>query len=636
MLQRTRAMQRNVRMVLILVDSHSSVADLCLKTGNPLLTENALIELEEGGVIEPRGDAPSIGAENAKVAQEHRVAATSQRRDLSVPPASASQALAEAFVAKAAIAVNGVAKTSSLGDDLETPLALAQSGQAPSPATESGSAGGEQSSRAKGGGASFGERVRAYFSRERFGAGKARPVFVNSPDWPPSSRDWCDARAGYRSNAESLVSVPGAGSPTDEFFFRQPTRRGHSWSVAWLMFIVLATVGALCVLVVVQPFNSYLPEFEAAISAASGRSAKVGGLRLSVYPQPSIVLGDVRIGEDGDEIYIDEIRLQPSIGTLMAEKTIFREVMVSGVSLPVEVIAGLPAIFVALSNPSARFGIDHLGFEKAAIKYLALNFSNLDGAARLSTDGLLQSLSLSSADRRLHLVATPRAQGLDVVLEGSGWRPVSGSAFLFDSVNLNAFIDKDGLTIKDMALRIFDGVIEGKAVLHANQILHVVGELSFKRINIARLGDAIGYGQQFSGEASGKMRFSTKGEAWKSLFSAVNAEGDFAVLRGSIRGIDLVEAARSSTITPIQGGGTSFENLSGAIKLTPAGYKFSELVLNSGLMQSTGFLNVSSELVVNGVMELRIRGTANQTRVPISIRGPLNSPSVEAGRGGSL
>ena len=49
--QRTRVIQRNVRMVLILVDGQSTVADLTRKTGNPQLTENALAELEKGGFI---------------------------------------------------------------------------------------------------------------------------------------------------------------------------------------------------------------------------------------------------------------------------------------------------------------------------------------------------------------------------------------------------------------------------------------------------------------------------------------------------------------------------------------------------------------------------------------------------------
>ena len=641
MLQRTRAMQRNVRMVLILVDSQSSVADLCLKTGNPQLTENALLELENGGFIEPRSGSGSMWAEGTKVAQEVRAVATSLRNQ-SARTLSEPKVLAEPSVTKAATSVGGVVKAPAPSEDSATPLALDQSGQAPSPVgaeTETGSVARAQSSQSKGAGASFVERVQAYFTKKRLGVGKAGSVFVEGSGELLLSNDRREVQSGRRSAESPEVSTPGAASQTDDVILRQPIRRAQAESMGWPTVIVLAIASALCLLfltVLLFPFNYYLPEFEVAISNACGRPAKVGALRLDVYPQPTIVLGDVRVGADKDAIRINEIRLLPAIGTLMAARTIFREVTVSGVSLPVEVIAGLPSIFVALSSPSGRFDVDHFGLEKATITFAALAFSNLDGEARLSADGLLQTLSLRSADRSLRLVATPLARELDIVIEGEGWRPVSGSAFLFDSVNLNVFVDNGVLTIKDMALRIFDGVIEGKAVLHANQTLSTAGELSFRRINAARLGEAIGFGAQFSGETSGKVRFSTKADARESIFSTINAEGDFVVQRGSIRGIDLAEAARNASGIPVQGGATSFENLSGAIKLTPAGYQFSGLVLNSGLMQSTGFLNVSSELMVSGTMELKMRGSANQTRIPISISGPLTSPTVAAGRGGSL
>ena len=644
MLQRTRTMQRNVRMVLILVDSQSSVADLCLKTGNPQLTENALLELEKGGFIEPRGDVDSMWAEGAKVAQVVRAAASSHRKDQLARSVSAPSVLAEPSESDAAVSADAVVKTSLSGDlsRSETPLALAQAESAPFPVyaeAEARTVAGAQSAQSKGAAASFVEYVKALFTKENSDLDKAPRVSVGSSKPLPSSEGQHEAESNEQLAERRQTVAPSALAQGDEAILCKPIRRRQVESMGWPAIVVLTIAGALGLLFLAAllfPFNNYLPELDAAISVACGRPAKVGAVRLNVYPQPTIVLGDVRIGADRDEIRIDEVRLQPAIGTLMAAKISFREATVSGVVLPVEVIAGLSRVFVALSSPSARFGVDHLGFEKLTIAFSALGLSNMDGDARLSADGLLESLRLSSADRRLSLVATPMGQGLDVVLEGYGWRPVSGSAFLFDSVNLNAFAENGVLTIKDMALRIFDGVIEGGAVLRANQPLSIAGDLSFKRVNATRLGEAIGLGQQFSGETSGKVRFSTKGDAWASAFSAINAEGDFAMLRGSIRGIDLAEAARNVSRNPVQGGATPFENLSGTIKLTPNRYQFAGLVLNSGLMQSTGFIDVSSELMVSGMMELRMRGTANQTRVPISISGPLKSPAVQIGRGGSL
>ncbi len=73
--KRTRLMQRNVRMVLILVDGQSTVADLCQKTNNPKLTESALAELENNGLIELRVGQDSIWEESRQVAEEIRTAA---------------------------------------------------------------------------------------------------------------------------------------------------------------------------------------------------------------------------------------------------------------------------------------------------------------------------------------------------------------------------------------------------------------------------------------------------------------------------------------------------------------------------------------------------------------------------------
>ena len=644
MLQRTRTMQRNVRMVLILVDSQSSVADLCLKTGNPQLTENALLELEKGGFIEPRGEVDSMWAEGAKVAQVVRAAASSHRKDLLARSVSAPSALAEPSKSDAAVSADSVVKTSLSGDlpISETPLALAQAEPAPLPVcaeAETRTVDGAQSSQLKGAAASFFDYVKAFFAKESSDLDKVQRVSVGRLKLFPSSEVRHEAESNNQLAERRQSVVASALATGDEAVFLKPARHRRTESMGWPTIVVLAIAGVLGVLfvaVLLFPFNNYLPELDAAISDASGRPAKVGAVRLNVYPQPTIVLGDVRIGADSDEIRIDEVRLQPAIGTLMAAKIVFREATISGVVLPVEVVAGLPRVFVALSSPFARFGVDHLGLERLTMTFSALSLSNMEGEVRLSVEGLLESFRLNSADRRLSLVATPMAEGLDVVLEGYGWRPVPNSAFLFDSVNLNAIAHNGVLTIKDMALRIFDGVIEGEAVLRANQQLSIAGDLSFQRVNATRLGEAIGLGQQFSGESSGKLRFSTKGDAWASIFSAVNAEGDFAVQRGSIRGIDLAEAARSVSRNPVQGGATPFENLSGTIKLTPTRYQFSGLVLNSGLMQSTGFLDVSSELMVSGTMELKIRGTANQSRVPISISGPLKSPAVQIGRGGSL
>jgi len=135
------------------------------------------------------------------------------------------------------------------------------------------------------------------------------------------------------------------------------------------------------------------------------------------------------------------------------------------------------------------------------------------------------------------------------------------------------------------------------------------------------------------GEVNGKMRFSAIADSWANIFSEIGADGEFTMHRGSIRGVDLTEAVRRASGTPVQGGTTLFEHLSGKIRLTPTGYQFPGLILNSGLMQSSGRIEVSKDLKVSGRMDLQMRGTVNQTRVPVTISGSLKAPEVQVVKG---
>lgn len=214
-------------------------------------------------------------------------------------------------------------------------------------------------------------------------------------------------------------------------------------------------------------------------------------------------------------------------------------------------------------------------------------------------------------------------------MAGAGWRPSEGSPFLFTSVDMKGRIEKGALFVDDIELRFSEGVIRGVAVLASDKQRHVSGKASFERINAARLGEVLGIGPQFTGEIAGTISYSASSDSWSDLFSTIVADGEFAVRRGSVQGIDLTEAVRRVSATPVEGGKTVFEQLSGKLRLTPSAYLFSGLVLDSGLMQAIGAVEVGKDLKMNGKMELQMKGSVNQMRVPVTINGPLKTPTVQ-------
>lgn len=592
--QRTRVMQRNVRMILILVDGQSTVADLCVKTGNPQLTENALGELEKGGFIELRIDQDSLWAESKKVAQEIRAAAIDKATQLSipkidedfgVPQEKQDQDQSREFVdSMFQVPLRSDAALSQFSiAPIEPELFLGEKSPVPEPKKKA----------------------------------TKKPKRFDTPREPVAERIRSRLFGARRAVRVKI----------------KPIRRAKS-SLGWPLRLTLGLLIVLCVGylgVLFFPYGLYLPEVEKTFAEASGQRVRIGAMRVDFYPIPVLLLEDVRINTPKNELRIAEIRLLPEIGTLTSPRKVFREAVLSGMTLPAGAVAELPIAFENMAKSNGKVGIARVRLEKTGIEFAGLGFSGLEGEANLSSSGLFKTLLLRSPERDLSLEAVPGlgSHSVGLAIEGRGWRPSPSSLFRFDSANLRGKLENGVLTITDMDLRIFDGQVRGTAVLGANSAPNMTGEVSFERISAARLGTALGIGEQFAGETSGKLRFSSSAGTWGTLFSAISAEGDFSMRRGRVNGIDLAEAVRRVSDTTVQGGETQFEELTGKIRLTPKNYRFQGLVLNSGLMRSTGYVEVRENLDLTGRLELQMRGSVNQTRFPIAIGGTLKMPVVQ-------
>lgn len=615
--QRTRVIQRNVRMVLILVDGQSSVADLSRKTGNPQLTENALAELERGGFIELKVEQhDSLWEESKRVAQEIRSAAiektlqfsTTEKKERypdfkqSIPPArDVPEFKSQPSVMP--ISMHSVFDTRDVEDFSTSQFSIAPSEQVESrdgyPTPEGVVA----------------TRKPEYRLKNKTNGQVSKPSVVAQIKslWASADRDL---------NEEPIELKP--------ILRRSRSRTG------WPLIVFLCLVGVVCLgflTTLLFPFHTYLPEVEAAFSRSIGRPVKVGAMRVDVYPVAGLILTDVRAGADKNELLIGEIRLQPDLSTLFSPRKHFRKAALTGMNLPLESVAGMPGMLSSLANEDNPVGVGQIHIKNMDVSFGGLVLNGIEADVRLDHKGMMQSLDMRTPDRSLSIVAVPDARGVDLKVEAFTWRPFQDSKLVFDSAGFEAKLANGLLAINSIELRLLDGVVQGSATIRADTKPNLSGAIRFERVSATRLGETLGIGKRFAGETAGKTTFAATSDTWSTIFSSIEAEGDFTILRGNISGIDLAEAVRRVSGTPVQGGMTSFEQLSGRMKLTPEKNQFSGLVINSGLMQSTGHLDVAKNRRLSGRLELQMKGSVNQTRVPVVIDGTLESPTVQARRG---
>lgn len=596
MQERTRVVQRNIRMVLILVDGNATVAELCNRTGNAQLTQNALFVLESDGFIERKAERDPLWGRRDKPgrhvkADDHRLASefsTFGNRDES--------ALVQSWPSDSGVP----------GTLRPTPEHARQSSLSPSSLPQVPSRSGPHSG-------------------------------PHSGTIPRSDDELAALLAASTEKAPSrltrLMARMRSGTATDLPDLKAIRSGGRGWHLAWPLTVMLGVLALAVLLVLVAmlfPYARYLPEVEAALALRTGQPANVDDMRVSFYPRPGLLLGTVRLGETG-EIRIAELRLQPVFGTLLSSNIRFREINLSGIELSAAAIGSLSRMLASAVRESASSGELRVTVDKADVSFAGLGSGDMRGELGLSPhDGLLQSVSLHSADRSLQLEAQPIDDGLAVQIEGLGWRPSPKSPYLFDSLTLKGEIRGTAFTIDHLEMRIFGGLAEGAAVLRADRQRSMSGEISFERISAQRFGEALGIGGQFEGNAAGKVKFAATSDTWSDILSALYADGEMTMTRGSLGGIDLPEAVRRVSATPATlGGATRFEQLSGALRLTPTSYRLSRLVLNAGLMQSTGQLELSHDLQLRGRMDVQMRGYADHSAKQVAISGPLKSPQLQ-------
>ncbi|WP_300451755.1 hypothetical protein [Accumulibacter sp.] len=595
MQHRTRVVQRNVRMVLILVDGNATVAELCNRTGNAQLTQNALLELENDGFIERRTEKDSVWVQGAKHGRRGKASVVQPPSEFSTYGNKDESALLPSLPPG-----KGERRTSPFSQERDRQSSLAGASM-PTPSI-------------------LGPESGTVFS----------PIGEIVPDGPASRSAGDDARSLF-SRLKAGISAADEDTAPD---LKPISRPGFFGRLGWPMRLLVGGVllsAVLFLTAVLFPYALYLPEVEDSLAQSIGVPVKVGQMRPSFYPKPGLLLDEVVLGDDksGRAVPIGAMRLQPALTTLLSSRKLFREVELSDIELSAETVGELARMLSSAASESAKVGLLRLTVDKARISFGGLGVGDMRGELGLSPEGLMQTLTLQTSDRNLQIEASPIAGGLTVKLEGLGWTPAEQSPYLFDSLIVKGEILGSAFVVDSMEWRIFGGLVQGAAVLRAERGPAVTGEIAFERIDVKRFGEALGVGGQFAGEAAGRLKFAASAATWPAIFAALHADGEFTVTRGVLGGIDLPEALRRVPATPVTlGGGTRFEQMSGQIRWTPTAYQFSRLILTAGLMQSSGQLEVNRERQLRGRMEVQMRGRTDHSAKSVAISGPLNSPQL--------
>ena len=297
--ERTRLVQRNLRMVLILVDGAVDAAALKTKVGDAAMVDSALAELHRMGLIETA---------------EVRAARTAGAETITGAAQSTESEMEPAVIESDEIPVlNEVAGAT---EPIEAPLS-----QSPPIFSQK-------------------PLVDVPFDHDIWADDNDRPVVRSvKPPLLASIKSWWQSRQRKRADAheEALFEKAYVEASVEEapVVIAKPPARARERKIKLgpiLAVTAMATVVLGISRLVFYPYDEYRPEFERRLSRMLDDTVKIGNVRVGFIPWPVISLERVTVG---GTVYanIDAIRIVPEPWTLIAGRQQYQQVVVEGMRI---------------------------------------------------------------------------------------------------------------------------------------------------------------------------------------------------------------------------------------------------------------------------------------------------------------
>ena len=391
----------------------------------------------------------------------------------------------------------------------------------------------------------------------------------------------------------------------------------------------VSVISILIVMPFFIPMRSYLDEVQRAASLKIGVPVTIDSGKLLLLPKPRVVARNITIGRQ-EELKLAEVSIIPVLNSLFsATKVIELEV-----AKPVIKKAALDILSSYTSKQSETSGeatalsvkrvlIDEMQFDWPGMK---LPLMRLD--VHMNDVNVLQSASLETADGVFKADIKPEAEGYSIKLNAQKWTLPVGMPLLVSQAALDMHLKGSRLDIPSIDIALYDGHLNGNALLTWEKDWRVTGKLAVKNLAVKEPSSMVSKTVYLSGKLSGNAAFSSAAREASALADNLSADFRFDVNNGVLHGLDLVKIASLLTRQGTNGGETQFDEFSGLLNVKGKQYVLHEIKISSGLLAANGQVKVKPNKTLDGVVEVALKKGVSLATIPLQVSGTVDKPMV--------
>jgi hypothetical protein len=391
---------------------------------------------------------------------------------------------------------------------------------------------------------------------------------------------------------------------------------------AALLFIFV--IGALHVV----PLRPYAEKIERAMAGWLHDDVSIGSLTFRLVPTPHLKAENISVGKQLDakaasgRIYLD-------ISTLFGGKLTINSVELDNVVLSADAVRRI-ATWGQVEGKSQAAEIQSIKLRtvKLDVKPAVEPF---DAVLHFNRLGALQTARLQGGGGRWDLGFKPGEKGTDIDFSARNWVLPLGVAIPVSDVSLKGTLANGEILVPEFEASALEGKINGTLRVNwASGPVKLDTDLALAKVSAKDLIGAFTKDIAVTGKLDGNFNLATEGPSVATLFAAPRASGKFRLTEGSISNVDLVAVMQSDTAGQ-RAGVTKFAELTGEYGAAERRSNFRQVNLQGGVLRGNGTVDIGSNSILSGRVQLEIRSQVAQDRGAFSVSGTISRPVIRRG-----
>ncbi|WP_210542984.1 hypothetical protein [Rhodoferax sp. PAMC 29310] len=346
-----------------------------------------------------------------------------------------------------------------------------------------------------------------------------------------------------------------------------------------------------------------------------GVGVKLGGIEVSVFPKPAVVVTDIEVATK-PALSLAYVGVRPELGRLLMGEWSVGSVLVRDASLPQH---GIDALLLSLSKT---------------------NQPAQSGPGSKAKTSPKKSQAWFPRELLLKNVSWVNAKGLAMTVDFQADINAQGEP---DKVNvqvLKGFLQGSTAQLSrqdrvwSVALSVGGGTVQGPVEFRVPSqpggAYVLKGQLETKGVEVAALSTAAI--PVLSGRLDASTTLSARTSQIDTLSDVLKSQSQFTVKGAVLHGIDLAKAVK--TVGTSRGGNTSLDVLAGQVSTEGRVLQINNLVASSGVLSATGQVKVAASRALSGQISVNLAASqlGGAVGVPLEVGGTLDAPQVNLSR----